>query len=478
MKTERHSLNRVLGRVEIFALAFGTMVGWGWIRLPAGWILNGGVLGAVSAIAIGGLMCILVGLAYAELTSLFPLAGGELAFSYRGMGYFWSWITGWTISFAYIGIASYEAIAFSSAFHYLIPLTKTGYLWSVVGFNIYFSWSAIGIIAAVTLTFLNVIGVKPVAVFQILLLMVMVITGIIFVLGGLAFGKPENMTPAITNINGMGMVLLIAPSMYLGFDMISKSAEEMNMPVGSIARVLILSIVGAGIWYILMIVGTALSAPPALRGGSVVPTADIAAYAFGLPLMSKVMIAGGICGIITSWNGFIVGASRILFAMGRAKMLPGIFGWVHPKYQTPVISILFVGLICCLSPLFGETALAWLLDTAAFGTVIVYLLISISFLLIRKKEPELRRNYYIKNSKRVGIGAVIIAIFFLFWYTPFSPNALQWPYEWMLVLSWIAIGIFFSVISRISDKKKRITKAERELLIFGEEYARESIIKN
>ena len=125
MKNERYRLKRSLGRVEIFALAFGTMVGWGWIRLPGGWITDAGVLGAIFAIAIGGLMCILVGLTYAELTSAFPLAGGELAFSYRGMGYWGSWITGWTISFAYIGIASYEAIALSSAVHYLLPFPQS-----------------------------------------------------------------------------------------------------------------------------------------------------------------------------------------------------------------------------------------------------------------------------------------------------------------------------------------------------------------
>ena len=478
MKNERYRLKRALGRVEVFALAFGTMVGWGWIRLPGEWIEDAGVLGAVIAFSIGGLMCILVGLTYAELTSAFPLAGGELAFSYRGMGYLGSWITGWTISFAYTGIAAYEAIALSSAFHYMLPLSRTGYLWNVAGFDVYFSWSLIGIVGAVTLSLLNMIGVKPVAVFQILLVMVMVITGIIFVLGGLAFGKPEHMTPVITDVKGIGLVLLVAPSMYLGFDMISKSAEEMNMPLRSIAGVLIISVVGAGAWYILMIMGSALSAPPAFRHEALVPTADTAAYAFESPIMAKVMIAGGICGIITSWNGFIVGASRILFAMGRAKMLPGFFGWVHPKYQTPVFSILFVGLICCLSPLFGEITLVWLLDAAAFGTVIAYLLISVSFLRIRKKEPELRRRYYIKNGRTVGTGAAIIAVFFLFWYTPFSPSALQWPHEWALVLAWIVIGVFFSGISKIAGRKKRITEAERELLMFGEEYAREAILKS
>lgn len=478
MKNERYRLKRALGRVEVFGLAFGTMVGWGWSILPGAWIEDAGILGTVIAFSIGGLMCILVGLTYAELTSAFPLAGGELAFSYRGMGYLGSWITGWTISFAYIGIAAWEAIALSSAFHYMLPLSKAGYLWSIAGFDVYFSWSFTGIVGAVILSLLNMTGVKPVAVFQILLVLVMVTTGIIFVLGGVAFGRPEYMTPVITDVKGIGMVLLVAPSMYIGFDMVSKSAEEMNMPLSAIAGVLIVSIVGAGAWYILMVLSSAFCAPPSFRHETFVPAADAAAYAFGSPIMAKVMLVGGVCGIITSWNGFIVGASRILFAMGRAKMLPGFFGWVHPKYQTPVFSIVFVGLICCLSPLLGENVLVWLLNAAAFGTVIAYLLISVSFLRIRREEPELRRRYHIKKGRTVGIGAASIAVFFLFWYTPFSPSSLQWPYEWAFVLAWIVIGVFFLSVSKIAEKKKRITEAERELLMFGEEYAREAIIKN
>lgn len=477
MKNERQRLKRVLGRVEVFALAFGTMVGWGWVMLPSEWISNAGVLGAMIAFLTGGFLCILVGLTYAELTSAFPLAGGELAFSYRGMGYLGSWITGWTITFAYVGVSAWEGIALSSAFHYMLPIPKVGYLWTISGFDVYFSWSLIGIVGAVTLTLLNMVGVKPVAVFQILLVMVMISSGIIFILGGMAFGSPHFMTPVITDVKGVGMVLLMAPSMYIGFDMVSKSAEEMNMPLGSIAKVLIVSIVGACAWYVLIILGSGLSAPPDFRRDALIPTADAAAYAFESPIMAKVMIAGGICGIITSWNGFIVGASRIIFAMGRSRMLPGFFGWVHPKYQTPVFSILFVGLICCLSPLLGENALVWLVDTSAFGTVIAYLLISVSFLRIRKMEPDLRRLYSIRRGRTVGTGAVIVAVFFLFWYTPFSPSALKWPYEWVLVFAWAIIGIFFLSYARIADRKKQMTEAERELLMFGEEYAREIVFK-
>ena len=63
----------------------------------------------------------------------------------------------------------------------------------------------------------------------------------------------------------------------------------------------------------------------------------------------------------------------------------------------------------------GENALIWLIDTAAFGTVIAYLLISVSFLRIRKMEPDLRRKYTIKSGRMIGVFAVIIALFFLFW---------------------------------------------------------------
>ncbi|MEG0157322.1 MAG: amino acid permease, partial [Anaerovoracaceae bacterium] len=470
MKNERRRLKKALGRVEVFALAFGTMIGWGWIMFPAQWIKDAGFLGAIIAFLVGGFMCIMVGLTYAELTSAFPLAGGELAFSYRGMGYVGSWITGWTISFAYIGVAAWEGIALSTAFNYLIPQSKIGYLWNIAGFDVYISWSIIGIIGAIVLTLLNITGVKPAAVFQILMVMIMLIIGIIYIFGSIAFGKAENITPAITSINGIGLALLITPSMYIGFDMVSKSAEEMNMPLNAIGKVLIFSIVAACIWYILMIVGAALCAPPELRSQALIPTADFASYAFASPVMGKMIIIGGICGIITTWNGFIVAASRIIFAMGRAKMLPSFFGFVHPKYQTPTIAIIFVGLICCISPLLGKNALIWLVDSASLGTVLAYLLIAVSFLRIRKKEPLLRRQYIIKKGRIVGIVAVIIVVFFIFWYTPMSPSTLKWPHAWSLILSWFAVGMLL-LFSSSAKKGNKVSKVERELLIFGEEYA-------
>jgi amino acid transporter len=92
--TERQTLKRTMNNWDVLALAFGTMVGWGWIMLAGQWVALAGIAGAIVAFVVGAVLCIFVGLTYAELTPALPLAGGELAFSYRGLGYIPSWVTG------------------------------------------------------------------------------------------------------------------------------------------------------------------------------------------------------------------------------------------------------------------------------------------------------------------------------------------------------------------------------------------------
>ncbi len=472
MAKERPQLKRSLGRVEVFALSFGTMIGWGSIVMPIQWISDGGLLGAVVPLLLTTIMCVFVGLIYAELTSAFPLAGAELAFSYRSMGVLGSWITGWMVCLAYIGIASFEGIALPMALNYLIPLPQWGYLGDIGGFEIYFSWVLVGISGALILIVLNIIGIRQVAIFQILLILVMLFTGAVYLLGGAAFGDVSDPQPIFTDIKGMELVLIMAPSMFIGFDMVAKSAEEMNMPLRNVPKVLIFSICSAGIWYIILTLATYFLLPGS-SSGDAGTVASVAAIVFESDIVMKMIIAGGICAIITTWNGFIVGASRMLFAMGRAKLLPEMFGKVHPKYKTPVVAIVFVGLFCCISPFLGAGAFSPFLNIVAFGTVICYLMVSVSFLLIRKNEPDLRKEYRVKHGRFTGIGAISLVLFFLFWYTPASPIALGWVYEWIFISVWIFIGAVFFAIIKVTQAKNKVSAAERETLIFSDEYARE-----
>lgn len=153
----------------------------------------------------------------------------------------------------------------------------------------------------------------------------------------------------------------------------------------------------AASWYILIIIGCTKAAPEEVRmldGG--VAVAD-AAHLFNGQIWGYFVVIGAPCGILTSWNGFVVGSARIMFAMARAKMLPPIFRKLHPKYQTPYAVILLIGLISFMSPLLGRRALVWLIHASALGTVVCYLMVCVSFVLLRKQEPDLERPFKIRN---------------------------------------------------------------------------------
>ena len=110
------------------------------VSLSGTWVSQGGVVGASTAFVLGAILCVFVGLTYAELTPMLPYAGGELVFSYRAMGYHASWFTGWMITFAYLGVAAWEGPALATAFDYLFDIPRYGYLFTIADFPVYISW--------------------------------------------------------------------------------------------------------------------------------------------------------------------------------------------------------------------------------------------------------------------------------------------------------------------------------------------------
>lgn len=469
-QAERGSLKKSLGTLDVLALAFGTMIGWGWIMLAGKWVELAGVSGAVAAFLIGMVLCIFVGITYAELTPALPLTGGALVFSYRAMGYNASWFTGWMLCFAYVGVAAWEGPAMVTAIDYLIPLPRWGFLWNVAGFDVYASWAGLGAIGGFALIWLNYIGTKESAIFQTCATIAMAIGGVCFLVGGAVNGDLANMVPTFTGTSGVVAVILMVPAMFVGFDVIPQTAEEMNIPLNKVATVLILSICMAAAWYIVMIISIALSAPPEVRAAGAIPVADSFAYCMGSPIFGKLMIITALCGILTSWNGFIIGATRVLFGMGRCKMLPDTFAHMHPKYGTPSAALILVGIITCASPLLGKSALVWFVNASSFGTVIAYFMVALSFLVLRKTEPNLHRPYKVKNGTLFGILAVGVSIFFLVLYLPIGPGALARE-EWLMVFGWTALGVVLYIMTQIKYGSS-VSLAEREYMLFGKEYAR------
>ena len=465
---------RVLNKKDVFVLAFGAMIGWGWVVLSGEWILKAGTVGAMIAFALGGLMVLFVGLTYAELTAAMPKCGGEHVFSYRALGRNASFICTWAIVLGYISVVAFEAVAFPTVMQYLFPSYMKVHLYSVAGFDIYLTWLLVGVISSILIAAVNYFGVKPAARFQGILTIVIAIIGLSLITGSLFNGEVSNVQPLFKDgVNGIIAVAVMTPFMYVGFDVIPQAAEEMNIPFKKIGQILILSVVMAVVWYVAIIGGVSLAMSSTQIETSELVTADAMANVFfNSPIASKVLIIGGIAGILTSWNSFYVGGSRAIYSMAESGMLPSFLARLHPKYKTPCNAVILVGVISSLAPFLGRKMLVWLSDAGGLTIVVAYLIVSISFLVLRKKEPEMSSPYKVKHGKLVGTIAVIMCVVLAIMYLPGSPAALVWPYEWGILIAWTVLGSVFFVWAKVANKYEK----QLEEKFFKEEVMEEEII--
>jgi amino acid transporter len=154
---------RVIKRKEILALAFGAMIGWSWVALTGNWIATAGSVGAMLAFVVGGIAVILVGLTYAELASAMPQAGGEHVYSKRALGDTASFICTWAILLGYVSVVAFEAVALPTVADYLLPGFSRGYLWTIAGWDVQFTWVLLGVVAAIVMTGINILGIRTAA---------------------------------------------------------------------------------------------------------------------------------------------------------------------------------------------------------------------------------------------------------------------------------------------------------------------------
>lgn len=469
---QKSKFDKVMGAWDILVIAFGAMIGWGWVINSGDWITTAGFAGSIIAMLIGGVMVFFVGLTYAELTSAMPQCGGEHVFSYRAMGPTGSFVCTWMIILGYVATSAFEATALPTVITYLFPEFNQVYLYSIAGKDIYLTTILLCVGVAVLITFINIRGAKTAAILQTVLTAIIAIAGILLVVGSAVNGDGANITGQMwesgtgTTLGSVFKVACMTPFLFIGFDVIPQAAEEINVPYKKIGKIMLLSIFLAVAWYLLIIFAVCYIMPQSaiaqeMSSQNGLVSAKAIEIAFRSPLMGKVLIIGGLCGIITSWNSFLMGGSRALYSMGESLMIPKMFGKLG-KHKTPEAAIILCGIACVVAPFFGRGVLVWLVDAASFGCVIAYMFVSISFCILRKKKPEMARPYKVKAGRFVGVMAVLMAGFMtLLYIVPASFSAaLVWQ-EWIVVGIWLALGAFFYFYS----KKKYGAEFGRDIFI-------------
>ncbi len=465
MEKKKSEFDKVFSMWDILVIAFGAMIGWGWVVSSGDWISAGGVFGAAIGFCLGGVMIFFVGLTYAELTAAMPQCGGEHVFSYKAMGPVGSFICTWAIILGYVSVVCFEACALPTIIQYIYPPFLKGYLYTVAGFDIYASWLAVAVIVSIFITYINIKGAKTAAKLQTVLTVIIGAVGILLVVASAVTGDVSNLQGQMfAGETGMDMfmavikVALITPFFFIGFDVIPQAAEEINVPLKKIGRILILSIVLAVAFYALVIIGVGYIMSPAdiaaSQEGSGLVTADAMAKAFNSALMSKVLIIGGMCGIVTSWNSFLIGGSRAMYSMAESYMIPRPFVKLHKKNKTPVNALYLIGVLSVLAPFAGRKMLVWIVDAGNFGCCLAYCMVALSFIILRSKAPDMARPYKVKHYKLVGVLAVVMSgLMVVMYVVPNSGCSLVWQ-EWLMAGGWCVLGVFFALYCKLKYKEK------------------------
>jgi amino acid transporter len=224
---------------------------------------------------------------------------------------------------------------------------------------------------------------------------------------------------------------------------------------------IVASIIAAVSFYVIVTLAVGFSG----LGDDSLGAASAAARLWQSPTAGVAVVIAGIAGIITSWNAFLIGGSRAMFALAEAGDLPRCFAALHPRFRTPWVAVLTIGGLSVFAPMLGRNALIWIVNAGGLGVVISYGLVAAAFIALRRKEPNLPRPYLVPAGKWVGTVGVVLTGAMALLYLPGSPSALQWPQEWALLIGWCALGTVLWLASLRSGPDHVLRDAPRDRYI-------------
>lgn len=460
MNKESIKFNKVLGTLDIIFVAFGAMIGWGWVVSSGEWIKQGGVLGTMLGFLLGGVVIYTVGLVYAELTTTFPKCGGGHHFCNEAFGSKASFICTWFMILSYISVVCFEAVSFPTILQYIFPGFLRYYLYTIAGFDIYFTWLIVAIVVAIFITCLNILGTEIAAKFQMILTIMIAMVGIILFVVSLFKGDIDNISNNAfiglntkENLYGIIKVVSLTPFFFFGFDVIPQASEEINVPMKRLGKMMILSILLAVGFYMMVVFAVGyimnfeeIKLSMDLSG---LVTADAMKKAFNSQYMANILIIGGLCGIVTSWNSFLIGGSRALYVMAASDMLPSFFLKLTKKKKSPIVALMFIGGLSMIAPFWGRAMLVWVVDAGNFACCITYVFISISYFKLKRKYPNKYRPYSIKNYKLIGFIAIVTSSILSILYIIPGTSCTFSKEEYIIIFVWIIIGI---ILFKIKEK--------------------------
>lgn len=476
----RPALAKTLLLRHLFVLAFGMIIGVGWITVMGFWLGNGGSIGSILAFVGGWFFMVFVVLCYAEIAAMYPVSGGEVAYAFSIYGLRASFLAGWFLAFHYISVTAFEAISVGWVLSALLPGIEGPVLYRVLGDEIDLTSLLVGLGGMAVITYVNHRGAELTAWFQSFSTYGLLAISAVFIVLGLAGGDPAHLRPLI---GGQGMdlpwlgvlaVFITTPFWFAGFDIIPQAMGEKDAAADLrlLPRVMVGAITLALIFYLLIILASAMALPRRVLLGQELPTAAAFAAAMGSQWLGKLVLLGGLLGLISTWNAIFFGAARLIFALGRASIILPAFGSVHPKYHSPWVAVMFVGIVGGAASLLGRNALVPIVNIGATILSSLFFLISLGVILLRYRAPDRPRPVRLPGGLLIpGVALVFAGSMAVLSFVDPYRRAESVPVEWLLLGGWLVLGLIFWQVG--SGVRRAVSESDRRYLMLDEPLDRE-----
>jgi APA family basic amino acid/polyamine antiporter len=438
------NLARKLRLTDYFTLAWGTMVGVGWLVVMDDWLTRGGALGALLGFAIGGALLFPIGWVYGKLVAAMPDAAGEIAYTAAAFSRPVSFSTGWMMMLAYFIVCPWEAVAVGRIAGYIVPSLDSLEIYRIAGRPVYLPHLLIGLGLTALLTTLNYRGVRLSATFQNWTSFGTLALFIIFVALGASKGSPRNFPPLFTHapLVSFLLVLQIVPYFMTGFESVSKAAEESTPEFrgrGYLKAIWMAILVGI-IFYSTIVAAVAFVAPWHELTSQKFMTAVAFQQAVGSRWIVNVILAAALLSLFKCFNGNFVAASRMVFALGRRGLIDARAGRIHPQHQTPSTAVLCIGLTTAACMLLGDAILVPITEVGSVACAIGWTATCAAYISLgRSGTMPGRVKLSAIDWLVAGFGLFVATAMMLMKIFPAIPGHFT-AYEWLALGIWIALG--------------------------------------
>jgi basic amino acid/polyamine antiporter, APA family len=428
------ALARKLRLSDYFALAFGAMIGAGWLVFMDDWLGRGGPAGGALAFALGGFVLLPVGYVYGQWVQRLPDAAGEAAYTAQVFPPIVSYLTGWMMLLAYFIVCPWEAVALGKIAAYIFPSLDRLELYRVAGQPVFLPRLVLGIALTLMLATVNYRGIRLSANFQKAMSSTVLLVFVILIGISAARGAAANFHPIFrsTPFASILLTLQIVPYFMTGFESVPKYAEEANPEFRgkSYMQAIALALGVGAAFYALCIAAVAYIAPwPSLLGQRFA-TAVAFEQGTGRHWIVQLILVMALFGLFQCFNGNFAASARLLFAYARRGTIAPRFAAIHEKFSTPNAAILGItaGTLVCV--FLGDALLVPVTEVGSMASALGWFAACLSFWLV-DSTPRKRLV--------AGLGACVSLLLVLMKLFPVFPGHFS-RFEWLALAIWLVLG--------------------------------------